>query len=160
MSGMKSAVSQKNPYYIPKERYLELKYFCMQYPTWRDAYSHLDSLSRRPDDLNLYFGKSSRYSDPVAQCVIAKQYFMDRIDCVYRAACDTSSEFCGYILRGATENLSYGELVAQMGIPCCQDVYYDLRRRFFYILSHYRDEIPDSGYRFTDYDAIKRRKEK
>lgn len=26
--------SQKNPYWIPKHRYYELKHFVMQYPAW------------------------------------------------------------------------------------------------------------------------------
>jgi hypothetical protein len=35
-------LSEKNPYWIEKHRYYELKHFCLQYPIWRKAYSVLD----------------------------------------------------------------------------------------------------------------------
>ena len=41
-------VSQKNPYWIGKHRYYELKHFCLQYPIWKKAYLSLDALSKRP----------------------------------------------------------------------------------------------------------------
>lgn len=36
-------ISKKNRYWIDKHRYYELKYFCLQYPTWKKAHSSLDS---------------------------------------------------------------------------------------------------------------------
>ena len=36
--------SQKNPYWIPKHRYYELKHFVMQYPAWVAARNGLDFL--------------------------------------------------------------------------------------------------------------------
>lgn len=38
-------VSQKNPFWIGKHRYYELKHFCLQYPIWKRARSSLDGLS-------------------------------------------------------------------------------------------------------------------
>ena len=32
-------LSEKNPYWIEKHRYYELKHFCLQYPIWRKAYA-------------------------------------------------------------------------------------------------------------------------
>ena len=37
-------ISQKNPYWIPKHRYYELKHFVMQYPAWIAARKGLDFL--------------------------------------------------------------------------------------------------------------------
>ena len=34
--------------------------------------------------------------------------------------------------------ISYDHLKARTGIPCCKDVYYDLYRRFFWLLSKER----------------------
>lgn len=47
-------VSQKNPYWIGKHRYYELKHFCLQYPIWKKAYLSLDALSKRPADLQVF----------------------------------------------------------------------------------------------------------
>ena len=44
-------LSEKNPYWIEKHRYYELKHFCLQYPIWRKAYSVLDGYSNPPKDL-------------------------------------------------------------------------------------------------------------
>ena len=43
-------LSEKNPYWIEKHRYYELKHFCLQYPIWRKAYASLNSFSSKPAD--------------------------------------------------------------------------------------------------------------
>lgn len=41
-------LSEKNPYWIEKHRYYELKHFCLQYPIWRKAYASLNGFSSKP----------------------------------------------------------------------------------------------------------------
>lgn len=43
-------LSEKNPYWIEKHRYYELKHFCLQYPIWRKAYASLDGFNSKPAD--------------------------------------------------------------------------------------------------------------
>lgn len=43
-------LSEKNPYWIEKHRYYELKHFCLQYPIWRKAYASLNGFSSKPID--------------------------------------------------------------------------------------------------------------
>lgn len=38
-------LSEKNPYWIERHRYYELKHFCLQYPIWKKAYAALDGLA-------------------------------------------------------------------------------------------------------------------
>lgn len=38
MQNLRSELSKKNKYWIDKNRYYELKYFCLQYPLWKRAY--------------------------------------------------------------------------------------------------------------------------
>ena len=47
-------LSEKNPYWIEKHRYYELKHFCLQYPIWRKTYSALDGLTNRSTDLAMF----------------------------------------------------------------------------------------------------------
>ena len=47
-------LSEKNPYWIGKHRYYELKHFCLQYPIWKKAYNALLGLSSRPSDLDIF----------------------------------------------------------------------------------------------------------
>ena len=49
-------LSEKNPYWIERHRYYELKHFCLQYPIWKKAYAALDGLSRRPSDMEVFSG--------------------------------------------------------------------------------------------------------
>ena len=122
---MRPELSQKNPYWIGKHRYYELKHFCLQYPIWKKARLALDGLSRRPADLQVF-----------AQSRI---FFGERMEMVEQAAIEAEPDLYPYLLRGVTEELSYDALKMKYDIPCCRDVYYAAYRRFFWLLSKRRD---------------------
>ena len=42
-------LSEKNPYWIERHRYYELKHFCLQYPIWKKAYAALDGLTLKTE---------------------------------------------------------------------------------------------------------------
>lgn len=130
-------LSEKNPYWLEKHRYYELKHFCLQYPIWRKAYSSLDGLATRPSDLSI-FVSGNILGDPTARCAIAKVFYSERLDMIKGVAEETDPTLADYILKAVTEGWSYDVLKARLGIPCCKDVYYDLYRRFFWLLSKER----------------------
>mgnify|MGYP000274778860 CR=1 FL=1 len=130
-------LSEKNPYWIEKHRYYELKHFCLQYPIWRKAYSLLDGYANPPKDL-ASFVVTSTLGDPTAKCAMAKTYYSERTDMVERVAEQTDRELAEYILKAVTEGWSYDILKARLEIPCCKDVYYELYRRFFWLLNKER----------------------
>ena len=113
-------LSEKNPYWIGKHRYYELKHFCLQYPIWKKAYNALLGLSSRPNDLDIFVKSGQVRSDPTARCAESRVSFAKRMELV-------------------TEGLSYNALKMQYAIPCCREVYYNLYRRFFWLLSKERD---------------------
>ena len=131
-------LSDKNPYWIGKHRYYELKHFCLQYPIWKKAYAALDGLSKRPQDLEVFVKSGQFTSDPTARCAESRLFFADRMELVEQAAIDASPDLYPYILRAVTEGLSYNSLKMQYDIPCCREVYYDCYRRFFWLLSRKR----------------------
>ena len=134
----RNKISTKNPYWVEKFRYLELRYFCRQYPIWKKAYASLHGLSGRPKDLEL-FKKKGGHSDPTARCAEAMVYYSSRIELVERIAQKTSPELGSYILEGVTTGVSYDVLRTRYEIPCSKDMYYDLYHKFFYLLSKERD---------------------
>lgn len=69
-------------------------------------------------------------SVPVA--VVAKVYGKD-------ASMATDKELSSYILKAVTEGYSYFNLKARLEIPCSKDIYYELYRRFFWLLSNTRN---------------------
>ena len=99
-------LSEKNPYWIEKHRYYELKHFCLQYPIWRKAYASLNGFNSKPIDWAMFI-VTSTLGDP-------------------------------YILKAVTEGWSYDILKVRLGIPCCKDTYYELYRRFFWLLNRER----------------------
>lgn len=129
-------LSGKNPYWLERHRYYELKHFCLQYPVWKKAYAALDGLSGRPNDLALF--KATEHGNPTERCAIAKAYYSERIEMVDRTAIIADPALSDYILKGVTQGLSYEALKTKLGIPCCRDTYYDRHRRFFWLLNRER----------------------
>lgn len=134
---IRAELSEKNPYWIEKHRYYELKHFCLQYPVWRKAYNALDGLSKRPSDLAMFVATST-LGDPTAKCGMAKAFYSHRTDMLERIAEQTDNVLGSYILKGVTEGWSYDILKARLEIPCCKDTYYELYRRFFWLLNKER----------------------
>lgn len=129
-------LSEKNQYWIERHRYYELKHFCLQYPIWKRAYTALDGLSKRPTDL--VTSKTTAVSNPTARCAEARLFYAERMEMIKRVAEETDSGLSRYILKAVTEGVSYDYLKARLDIPCCKDTYYELYRRFFWLLNKER----------------------
>ncbi len=130
-------VSKKNPYYIGRERYYELKHFCRQYPIWKKAYLALDGLSHRPADLEI-FSKPNQTSNPTARCAEARAYYSQRMEMVEKCARDADPHLYPYIMSYVTKGDAYGVLKMRDNIPCCKDVFYEVARKFFWLLNKVR----------------------
>ena len=119
-------LSEKNPYWIERHRYYELKHFCLQYPIWKKTYEAMN-------------GKMKHISNPTERIATMKAYYSERMDMIRKAAEKANGDLAEYIVRGVTEGLSYDVLKIKMDIPCCKDVYYESYRKFFWILNKMRD---------------------
>ena len=128
-------VTTKNNYWISKHRYYELKHFCLQYIEWKTEYSELDGM--KGGDM-IRETKSTNISNPVERIIERRLYLSDRIDLIETAALEAGSELNTYVLKAVTEGLSYDILKARFNIPCCRNVYYDIYRRFFWLLDKAR----------------------
>jgi len=128
--------SKKNKYWLEKHRYYELKHFCLQYPIWKRAHLSLDGLSKRPEDLEIFF--KSGVSDPTFRCAEARVYYSDRMETVEQTAIKADSSLYEYILKGVTLGVSYEHMKTTLEIPCSKDMYYDRYRRFFWLLNKKR----------------------
>ncbi len=137
-TNVRPEVSEKNPYYINRERYYELKHFCRQYPIWKKAYHALDGLSKRPADLEL-FNNPNRTGDPTVRCVEARDVYARKIEMVERCAKKASDDLYKYVMSYATKGDSYSVLKMRDHIPCCKDVFYEVVRKFFWLLNKERD---------------------
>ncbi len=131
-------ISERNKYYIDRHRYYELKHFCLQYPGWQRAYNSIDGYLSKPMD-GVMASRTNTISDPVLRMAEVRLYYSARIGMVEEAARETDVCLGTYILRAVTEGRSYVNLKSRFNIPCSKDVYYELYRRFFWLLSKSRE---------------------
>ncbi len=134
---IRAELSKKNKYWIERHRYYELKHFCLQYPIWKKAYTAMNSIPCSwPKTVSIH--KTNNVSNPTLRCAEVLMYYSDRMDMVERIAKETAPELANYILKAVTEGISYTHLKTRLNIPCCKDVYYNLYRRFFWLLNKER----------------------
>ena len=124
--------SKKNPYYISKHRYLELKHFCLQYPEWKQRYRELeDSLSRAGSLIKPSDNQSDYVSDIAAEMAELKR----KIELVESVAVNTDKELSSYILEAVTKACTYEYFQTRYNIPCCRDTFYIRYRKYFWMLN-------------------------
>jgi hypothetical protein len=136
-TSLRPEVSKSNPYWIERHRYYELKHFCMQYPFWKYLHDSLASKISTPS-LNKPIGEATTLSDPVTFSLDELSRLSDKIKMLERIAKETDPVLGKFVLRGVTEGISYDILRMKTCVPCCKDVYYDLYRRFFWLLDKER----------------------
>ena len=136
-TNIRPEISEKSKYYIDKHRHYELKHFCLQYPSWKQAYKECEGINV-PSSAAERMPASNIPGDPTAKRAIAKAQLVERIKMVEQIAREADDYLWHYILKGVTENLSYTYLKTKMDIPCGKDMYYDRYRKFFWLLNKAR----------------------
>lgn len=137
-ANVRPELSKKNKYWIEKNRFYELKYYCFQYPLWKKAYELLDGLRMCSYDLT-GGSRSTLPGDITGNCVEERSIYFERMKAVEQAAIEADPYLASYILKAVTEGLSYSYLKARLEIPCSRDTYYDRYRRFFWLLDKARN---------------------
>lgn len=134
---IRANLSKQNPYYISKDRYYELKHFCLQYPEWRKNYIMIDTMSRK------YVSKdrlspTNAVSDTTARCAEKRLEYSMKMSMVKDCCLKADPDLAQYIFKAVTSNLGYTYLKSRLGMPCSKDMYYDRYHKFFWHLSNAR----------------------
>lgn len=126
----------RSKYGISGNRFRELYYWCLQYGEWREELE-----GRAAPSGSMYVGEgleegggekgqagehvpSSRRAWLEQNCRLLEQ-----------TAADADPDISPYILRAVTDgDVTYQYLKMSMGMPCGKDMYYDRRRRFYWLL--------------------------
>lgn len=135
---VKSRDLRLSKYNISKERYRELKYFCLQYPDWKKELTVADTVKAAvaKDEGGTHGSAASDCTSELA----AKRIELQRKCSVVEAAAVQADDFINqYIIEAVTGDLSYTYLRTVRGIPCGKNQFYEARRKFFYNLSKMRD---------------------
>lgn len=134
MPELKPELSSKNRYWIPKHRYYELKHYCLQYPHWQELYAKLEF---KMEAIRSGIQKSEP-GRPVEKLALIKAECAKAIELVEKCCQDASHDFWPYLLKAVTKGVPFVQLRTEYDIPCSQDTYYTVYRKFFYILSQRR----------------------
>ena len=129
--------SKNKPYWVERHRYYELKHFCLQYPIWKKMREAIDGMTPRKSDMAIYC-QTGDISNPTANAAEARLFYTNRIEMLEHVARDVDPVIGSYILEGVTTGMSYDILNARHSVPCSREIYYELYRMFFWLLSKER----------------------
>lgn len=144
---VKAEISKKNPYYIPRHRYYELKHFCLQYHEWGERIGKIFVVVERAPEVREKVkecpeANRERYEHAMAALIDKRQELIRNRLLVVRCAkkaCDGDGRNVEHaIFQSVTLGLSYEKLKARMDIPCGKDLFYDRYRKFFWMLDKER----------------------
>lgn len=126
--------TKNSKYYVPKETYLTAVHFCKQYPIWTAELAMtpnpVQGVSYDRDVV-----QTSGQGDATAMLAIRRAEMARKKKLVDDTAQHVGGDkYASWILQGVCFNLAWYQL-EQRGIPCGRDVYYSMRRRFYYELS-------------------------
>lgn len=130
-------LSKKSPYWLPKDRMYELKYFVKQYPTWQETYRQLAGLSTAAI-IDIATAKKSYHGSMVEEKVEIMTQAKLKIDMINKALSRIDPIIGPYVLKGIIYDHGYSYLKTTDNIPCSKEYYYAECRRFFWELSTIR----------------------
>ena len=121
-------------YYIPKETFLTAVHFCKQYPLWLAELSTAPN-SNKGVSYERDVVQTSNLSDTTAEMAVKRAEMARKKELVDRIAEEVGGKTYGrWIVQGVCFDFPF-YVLEQRGIPCGKDLYYQMRRKFYYELS-------------------------
>ena len=128
-------LSRKNKYFIPKEDYLTAIHYSLRYPIWKEE---LDSIADTSKALTYDGDKiqtSGDYDSTFEAAVkIAEGETAKKIQMIDDTITLTAKGMDYFLRLGVCYGLTFDQL-KQKGMPCERDMYYEIRRHYYYELS-------------------------
>lgn len=134
----RAEISKKNKYWISKHRFYELSHHCMQYNEWKDEYRTLENQSVKGVD---YDGMphGTDISNPTESIGMRMAELKSKMETIEKTAEEADPILAKYILKAVTnEDVTFNYLKQFMDMPCEKDMYYDRRRKFYWLMNQRR----------------------
>ena len=129
---MKERDLNLSEYNISREKYRELKYFCLQYPEWKHQLQTLTDDLKAPiitDMPTAHIG-----TDSTARIMLKRIELAEKCTIVEQTAQEVCGDTYSALLKNVTEGIRYENLNAFRA----RKQFYEDRRKFFYNLSKKR----------------------
>lgn len=131
---MKNRVlSEKNEFYLPKEEFLTVLHFALQYPNW------VQELRTEPDTSKAITYDEERVQtsggyDTCSETAMRRYMLEKKKKLVEDTAREVAPEIYDYLILGVAYGWTFWQLQAK-GMPCEKDTYYNRRRKFYHLLA-------------------------
>ena len=127
--------SYSGKYVISKSEFLSAKYYALRYKEWVSEMELVtDTVRAITYDGDMVQGSGT--GNPTEQLAIRRAELTHKIRNIEDSAREADEELCKYILIAVTEeDMTFDKLRRMTGIPCGKDLYYHLRRKYYYILA-------------------------
>lgn len=121
-------------YNISPHRFMELYHYCLQYNEWKDELKYKCDTVRGIEITDMPITHSN--SDVTQNLAIRRAELRNKCELIEMTAVEADAELYQYILKAVTnEGITYNYLKMVCNIPCGKDMYYDRRRKFYWLLS-------------------------
>ena len=125
--------SEKSKYYIPKEDYLTAIHYSLRYPLWKEEVDDLANTARAITYDKDKVQTSGDYDSTMEAAIKIqeKQHKIQLIDDTIHAVANGLDR---WLRLGVCYGLTFDQLKGKK-MPCERDVYYLMRRHYYYELS-------------------------
>ncbi len=131
--GKVRALNEKK-YHISKHRFLELYHFCLQYNEWKDELEQKNSTVKSIEITDVPKGGGN--GDATAKLAIRRAELEEKCKIIEQTAIEADPDIYQYIIKAVTNDcVTYQYLKKVLEMPCGKDMYYDRRRKFYWLLS-------------------------
>ena len=121
-------------YEISKHRFWELYHYCMQYNEWKDELKYKNDTVKSIGITDMPLNRNT--SDATAKLAERRVELQRKCELIEQTAIEADPDICQYIIKSVTNDyVSYKYLKQVMNIPCGKDMFYDRRRKFYYLMS-------------------------
>ena len=121
-------------YEISPHRFKELYHYCLQYNEWKDKLKYKCDTVKSIEITDMPVAHNN--SDLTQSMAIQRVELSKKCELIEQTAIEADADLYPYILKAVTnEGISYNYLKMVCGIPCGKDMYYDRRRKFYWLLS-------------------------
>ena len=125
--------TEKSKYYLPKQTFLTVVHYCLQYPLWVDELRDLPAAGAIDYQKDRVI--TSPNPDQIERQAIRRAELDDKCGKVEKTAKEVAGPVLGpWLIKGVCYDRPYIYLQAK-GIPCGKKMYYQIRRRFYYEMS-------------------------
>lgn len=121
-------------YGISPHRFKELYHFCLQYHEWKDELKYKCDTVKSIEITDMPTAHNG--TDATQELAIRRAELEKKCTLIEEVAREADAGIYQYILKAVTnEGITYNYLQTVMNIPCSKNMYYDRRRKFYWLLS-------------------------